>query len=428
MRILLLQAPVSQLSPHSRLSPPLGLAYVAAHLEKAGHSVDIIDLNLSGLNPQRVRLALKRVEPQLVGISVHTETHPNALKLARIIKEHDPSIPVMAGGVHVSIMPMEVLSEPDIDFVIVGEGEQTAVELVAALEAGGSAEAMTQVTGLGHKATGVPVLNAPREPLRPDQIGRPARHLLSLEFYEDAHNVLTARGGCPYKCPFCSASYVWGGRRRPRPVEDIMAEVEDMVFTYGAQHVFFVDDILTLHRDWFDGLLTLLESRPAGMTWGCATRVNLVDEDLLNRMAAAGCTGIQYGIESGAQTILDSVKSIKKEDALAAVEWATAAGISAACSFMIPFPDDTEETLAETGEFMKVLKDAGGNLLMSYTTPYPGTMFAQKADELGLKILTDDWTKFDAKHVVMETKHLSAARIEELAARIAEGLGMSRSV
>jgi radical SAM superfamily enzyme YgiQ (UPF0313 family) len=428
VRVLLFQAPVSKVSPHSHISPPLGLAYVATHLLDEGHRVEIIDLNISGLNPQRIALTLNRSKPDIVGISAHTETYPNAVKLAAFVKEYDSAIPVIVGGPHASIMPEAVLAEPDINYVVVGEGECTAVELLAVLTEGARPDALAGIAGLGHVVDGSPVLNTPRLPLDAAKIGRPARHLLSLDFYEDAHNVLTARGGCPYKCPFCSASYIWGGKRRPRPAEDIVAELEDMASTYGAEHVFFVDDIFTLDRTWLESLLDQLTDRLAGLTWGCATRVNLVDEGLLTRMAAAGCTGIQYGIESGAQSILDSVKSIKKDDALNAVKWATAAGISAACSFMIPFPDDTEETLAQTLAFMRVLKDAGGQLLMSYTTPYPGTMFAEKADELGLKILTDDWTLFDAKHVVMETRHLSAERIEELAGEIAAAIGMSRSV
>jgi radical SAM superfamily enzyme YgiQ (UPF0313 family) len=427
MRVLLFQAPVSRMSPHAHLSPPLGLAYVATHLLDAGHRVEIIDLNVAGFNPKRIAFALNRFRPDIVGISAHTETYLNAVKIAALVKEHDTSTPVMAGGPHPSIMPEAVLAEPDIDYVVVGEGERTAVELLAVLAEGAAPDAIAGIAGLGHVVDGSPVLNAPRLPLNAANVGRPARHLLSLDFYEDAYNVLTARGGCPYRCPFCSASYIWGGRRRPRPAEDIMAEVEDMVRTYGAEHIFFVDDIFTLDRVWLDGLLDLLVARPAGLTWGCATRVNLVDEELLERMAAAGCTGVQYGIESGAQSILDSVKSIKKDDALSAVTWAAAAGISASCSFMIPFPEDTESTIAETLAFMRVLKDAGGKLLMSYTTPYPGTMFAEKADELGLKILTDDWTLFDAKHVVMETRHLTAGRIEELANHMAESVGMSRN-
>ncbi|MDI6901574.1 MAG: radical SAM protein [Anaerosomatales bacterium] len=449
MRVLLMQAPVALASPHARLSPPLGLAYVAAHLEAAGHEVQLIDFNVSGLNPQRVKLALGRVKPQLVGISAHTETYPNALRLAALVKEHDTTTPVVMGGPHASILPRDVLAEKDVDFVAIGEGERTAVELAVAIEAAGGtpdADALRAIAGLGWRggrasgaggagaresdddAPDVSVLNEPREPLAVTEVGRPARHLLSLAFYEDAYNVLTARGGCPYRCPFCSASHLWGGRRRPRPPADIVAEVADMVRDHGARHVFFVDDIFTINRAWIDELLTLLEGARLGITWGCGTRVDLVDEALLARMAAIGCVGIQYGIESGAQDVLDSVKGIHKSDALDAVRWTVAAGITATCAFMVPFPEDTEATLAETTAFMREVKDAGGQLLMSYTTPYPGTRFAEQADELGLTILTDDWTLFDAKHVVLETRHLSATQIETAMAEMARELGLTRSV
>ena len=428
MRVLLIEAPVVTVTAHSHLSPPLGLAYVAQHLLDAGHAVEVVDLNLTGLNPARLKATLNRFAPDVVGISSHTETYPNALAIARQVKERDSAIPVMVGGPHVSIVRLDALAEPDLDYIVVGEGERTAVELVAAIEAGAAAEDIEAIIGLGHKARGVPTLNPPRPPLDVSEIGRPARSLLSLEFYEDALNILTARGGCPYRCPFCSASALWGGKRRPRAVQDIMLEVDEVVSTYGAGHIFLADDILTANRSWFGELLDALAAYDGGVTWGCATRVDCVDEATLQRMAAVGFTSIQYGIESGAQEILDSVKGIKKDTALGAVRNAVAVGISVSCSFMVPFPEDTEETLAETFAFMRTLKDAGGQLLISYTTPYPGTMFAEKADELGLHILTDDWSQYDAKHIVMETRHLTAARIEELTTAAALSLGMQRSM
>jgi len=427
VRVLLIQAPVSIRSPHAHLSPPLGLAYVAQYLLDQGHEVDFVDLNVAGLNPLRIQARLNRVRPQLVGISSHTETYPNALVIARLVKEHDPATAVIFGGPHASILPLDVLAEPDVDYVAVGEGEQTAAELVRALEDGAEPGALALIAGLGYRVDGVPTLNAPREPLGAADIGRPARQLLSLEFYEDAYNVLAARGGCPYHCPFCSASHLWGGRRRMRPVADIMAEVDEVIRDYGAQHVFFVDDILTLDRRWLAELMDAIEQHGGGFSWGCATRVDRVDDDMLRRMAETGCTGIQFGIESGAQEILDSVKGIRKEDALEAVRCAVAAGINVVCSFMIPFPDDTEETLAQTEAFMRDIRAAGGRLLVSYTTPFPGTMFYERAEELGLKILTRDWSLYDCKHVVMETKNLSAERIEALAAGIASDLGMSQT-
>ncbi len=427
MRVLLFQAPVSIRSPHAHLSPPLGLAYVAQYLIEQGHEVDLVDLNVTSLNPARIQVVLNRVRPELVGVSSHTETYPNALVIANLVKEHDSGIPVLFGGPHTSIVPLDVLSERDVDYVAVGEGEQTAAELIEALEQGANSETLNSIAGLGHKVDNVPTLNVPREPLDSADIGRPARQLLSLDFYEDAHNVLAARGGCPYRCPFCSASYIWGGHRRMRPVADVLDEVGEVIRDYGAEHVFFVDDILTFDRPWLNELMDGIEARGGGFTWGCATRVDRVDDQLLRRMAQTGCTGIQFGIESGAQEILDSVKGIRKEDALAAVRSAVAAGISVSCSFMIPFPDDTEETLEQTAAFMADIRDAGGTLLVSYTTPFPGTMFYERAEELGLTILTRDWSLYDCKHMVMETKNFSAERIEALATGIANGLGLSQT-
>lgn len=427
MRVLLIQAPVTIRSPHSQLSPPLGLAYIAQYLLDRGHSVELLDLNVSGFNPVRIRSRLKRLRPDLVGISSHTETYPNALVIAELVKAHDPEIAVLFGGPHASILPREVLTESSVDYVAIGEGEQTAAELVQALENGSQPERLAAIAGLGYKLAGAPCINAPREPLDAAEIGRPARQLLSLEFYEDAHNVLTSRGGCPYRCPFCSASQMWGGRRRMRPVEHIIGEIAELVRDYGAERVYFVDDILTLNARWLDELMDAIEAAGLPFSWGCATRVDRVNPEMLHRMAQTGCTGIQFGIESGSQEILDSVKGIRAEDALEAVRAAVAEGISVACSFMIPFPEDTEETLAQSFEFMREIKEAGGHLLVSMTTPFPGTMYYDRADSLGLRILTDDWRMFDCKHVVMETRHLSAEKIEMLTEHMGTMLGLSKT-
>jgi radical SAM superfamily enzyme YgiQ (UPF0313 family) len=155
--------------------------------------------------------------------------------------------------------------------------------------------------------------------------------------------------------------------------------------------------------------------------------VDQVDEELIAAMAAAGCTGIQFGVESGAQSILDSVKGIDKQQVRDAVSAAVANGIDAVCSFMTPFPEDTRDTLAESFAFMRELHGLGARIYLSYTCPYPGTMFHDHAEELGLTMLTSDWAEFDAKHVVLETRHLSAAEITELAERAAEDLGMRKS-
>ncbi len=424
MRIMLINSPVSRTSAHARVAPPLGVAYLAGHLERAGHTVEILDLNLTGLNPQRVARSLKRFQPQIVGISAFTETYPNALSLAAQVKEFNASVPVVFGGAHPSIVPGEVMGEAAVDFVAVGEGEATMAELAEVLSSGGD---LAAIQGLVWRDGDRVVTNARREPLGPDSLGLPARDLLSLEFYADPFNVLTARGGCPYRCPFCSASQIWSGKHRPRKPSAVVDELEGLVRTYGANYVFFVDDIFTLRRDWVLELLGEMERLGGAIQWGCGTRVDKVNEELLRAMAAHGCVGIQFGVESGAQDVLDSVKGIDKQAALDAVRWSVGAGISTTCSFMVPFPNDTEATLRETFDFMEQLKHLGAEILMSYTTPYPGTAFYEDADELGIKILTRDWGEYDAKHLVIETANLSAEAIDRIVAAEVSRLGMNRT-
>ena len=424
MRILLINAPVSRLSPHARVAPPLGIAYLAAHIRQTGHEVEILDLNISGYNPRRVALVLNRFSPQVVGISTFTETYPNARAIAAQVKEHDPGVTVVMGGSHPSILPAEVVSEPNVDYVVVGEGEETLAQL---LEVVADLREPAEVSGLVWKTPDKEIVHNGRRALRdPDSLCLPARDLLSLEFYADAFNVLTARGGCPYRCPFCSASHIWSGRHRPRSPRAVVDELEALVRDYGAGFVFFVDDIFTLRRDWVVELMGEMERLGGAVEWGCATRVDKVDEALIALMAGHGCTGIQYGVESGSQAILDSVKGIDKEAALEAVRWSVAAGVKTTASFMVPFPDDTEETLRETFAFIGQLKDEGAEIFMSYTTPYPGTAFYEQADELGITILTRDWGEYDAKHLVMETRHLSTAQVDAIVSEEAARLGLVR--
>ena len=413
MKVLLINSPVSRTSPHSKVAPPLGVAYLAGHLRAHGHEIEVLDLNLTGYNPRRMAFVLNRFGPTVVGISAFTETYPNAVAIARQVKEHDSGITVVMGGPHPSILPEVVAAEPGVDYVVTGEGEATLLEL---LDVVAGLKLPAEVAGLVWQRGGAVVHNERRELLDPDSLGLPARDLLSLEFYADAFNVLTARGGCPYRCPFCSASHIWSGKHRPRAPKAVVDELETLVRGFGASYLFFVDDIFTLRRDWVVELMGEMERLGGAITWGCGTRVDRVDVELIALMASHGCVGIQYGVESGSQVVLDSVKGIDKDAALQAVRMTVAAGISTTASFMVPFPDDTEETLRETFAFMDVLKNEGAEILMSYTTPYPGTAFYEKADELGITILTEEWGEYDAKHLVMETRNLSAARIEEIVA------------
>lgn len=422
---MLVNAPVTRRNVHARLSPPLGLAYIASALMNAGYSASAIDFNVSGLNMRRIDSMLTLDSPAIVGISTTTETYDNAVVMASRIKERRPETVVVLGGAHPTILPAEVASEDAVDFVIAGPGEDAMVALAAYVTRGEGD--LASIPGLGFTdETGVH-LNARAELPHPDGLPRPARWLFPTEFYQDAWNVLTATGSCPYRCPFCSASSLWQGRRRMRSPENIAREIAELWSEHGVDEIFFTDDIFTINRTWVTELLEALKALDHPVSWGCATRVDLVDADLIRAMADAGCTGIQFGVESGSQQILNSVKGIEKQQVLEAVGASVAAGIDPVCSFMVPFPEDTPETLAESLEFMREVHEAGARIYLSYTVPYPGTMFHERAEELGLTILSDNWGEYDAKHVVIETRNLSAADITTATEKMAEELGMRKS-
>lgn len=427
MEIVLFNAPVLVRSPHAGLTLPLGLAYVGAALMEEGYGVSAIDSNVSGLNLKQVANVLAWDKPKIIGISAHTETYSGALEIARYVKNADDRVKIVFGGAHPSIMPERVLGEAAVDYVVIGEGEQTMVELAKfVLEGSGDPAA---IQGLAYKADdGTPIVNPRRRLLSPDELPYPARDLFPIEFYQEKWNILTARGSCPFKCSFCSASHIWEGRRRPRSIPSTIDELKVLIEYYGARHVFFTDDIFTVNKKWVYELLEALSELEYPLTWGCATRVDCVDGKLIKAMAGAGCVGVQYGVESGSQAVLDSVKGIRKEQVLEAVRLSVDAGISVTSSFMIPFPEDTVETLRETKLFIKQVIDEGSEVLMSYTTPYPGTDFYERAQELGLTILTENWDEYDAKHNIIETKHLSGAQINDSMEEIACYAGLAKRV
>jgi len=426
MDVILFNAPVTVRNEHARLSPPLGLAYLASALRADGRTVSAVDFNVSGLNLRRVDSIIAYDKPAIVGISAMTETYPNALAIARRVKELAPKTVVVLGGAHPTILPQAVVAEDGVDYVIAGAGEQGLARLAAfVLEGEGSPG---DIPGLAWR-DGDAVRANPRVALSdPDELPRPARDLFPTEFYRDKWNVLTATGSCPFRCPFCSAASLWQGRRRMRSPGSIAAELRDLSADYGVDRVFFTDDLFTMDKAWVREFAQELGNLERPVEWGCATRVDQVDAELLRVMADAGCDGIQFGVESGSQQILDSVKGIDKAEVLEAIRSAVAVGIDTVSSFMVPFPEDTRETLAESHAFMREVRDAGSRIFLSYTCPYPGTVFHDKADELGLRILSDRWDEYDAKHVVMETRHLSAAEIESIISEMARDLGLQKSV
>lgn len=428
--VLLVNAPVrgAQLDQHASLGLPLGLAYIAAVLRQHGYRPSIVDLNISGMDPARVKSIIETADPAVLGISTHTETYLGGLEFARIAKGLRPDLAVVMGGSHSSVMYEEVIREDCVDFVVRGEGELTMLELADFLLKGVGDPA--DIKGIAYKVDRT-VKTTPARPFieDPDTLPFPARDLLPLELYTFPGNLLTSRGGCPFNCDFCAVNNIWLGRRRYRRPEKVIEEVKSVMRQYRLGGVAFADDTFTLNRKHtlrLCGLLKDLVAEDMGVPWTCSTRADLVDRELLEAMVGAGCYGIQYGVEAGSQEILDLIgKGITLEQVRQAVKLSKEVGVrDVLCSFMFPHPADTVETVRAQKAFMKELSDLGARISMSYTTPYPGTLYYERAEELGIESLAHSWDDFNAKHVNFTTRNLSEGQLTALAAEIADEVGL----
>jgi len=426
MDILLLNAPAKRISKHARLTPPLGLAYIASVLLGAGYDVSAIDFNVGGLDPHALERILKEGSPSIVGVSVHTETYFNGLKIAEIAKQVNPGIMVVMGGTHATVMYEEVARERKVDVVVRGEGEYTMLELANCLIR--SKGNLAEIRGIAYREDGV-VKTTPERPFikNPDELPFPARELFPITLYETPGQVLMSRGGCPFNCRFCAVNNIWKGSRRFRSPENVAKEIFHILANFQLEEIAFGDDTFTLNRERVIGLCDLLKDLREifPWRWKCATRVDLVDKELLEKMYEAGCYNIQFGVEAGSQKILDSIgKKITLEQVRKAVSMTLNIGMGAACFFMFPHPEDTEETICEQKQFMKELADMGATESLAATTPYPGTYYYEHAGELGIKILASSWDEYDAKHLVITTKYLSEEKLKSLLEELVHGVGL----
>ena len=425
MDILLVNASVKARSKHARLSPPLGLAYIGAVLLGERYSVSAEDCNLTDFNPTRMRRMVEDRAPRIVGISTNTETYPNGLRIAEIVKAVDPRITVVLGGPHATVMHCEVAREPNVDIVVRGEGEYAMRDIADCLVRGrGSIDDIGGITFC--KDGEVRVAPDRRFIVEPDELPFPTRELFPLPMYERPATLLMSRGGCPCDCVFCAVNNIWKGRRRFRDPDNVVAEMLFLVHTLGSDEVSFADDTFTLSRKHVTGLCDrLIRLEDSSCRWRCTTRVDMVDRPLLEHMRRAGCVSITFGVESGSQRILDAVaKNITREQVLAAVGAALEVGMEVLCSFMFPHPDDTDETVHEQTTFMKALIAMGATVSLALTTPFPGTPYYQHPSDHGIKILTNRWEEFDAKHLVIETKYLSEARLQSLLGELLRDVGL----
>ncbi|WP_165054840.1 MULTISPECIES: B12-binding domain-containing radical SAM protein [unclassified Adlercreutzia] len=398
-------------------APNMGIAYIAAAVEAVGRSVRIIDANALHLSLDELHDAVRRLDPDVVGVTATTTTLMDAFDAVRAARRACPGALLALGGIHASRFPRETLAEcAELDLVCVGEGEETFVELLDAIE--GGARDFAGVRGLAFRDGEGAIVLTPERPCIQDldALPFPARHLLPMELYASGGHphrtasIVSSRG-CPFGCKFCAAPFIGGSRYRKRSAESILDEIGEIVEKFHMNSFEFVDDLFTLDKrrvmDICDGIV----ERGYEVNWTCSARADTVSPEMLRAMAGAGCRIVYYGIESGSQRILDLVG---KRETLAqmadAVRWTHEASMRSWGFFIIGFPSETAEEIERTIAFASEINLDYAEFFIC--SAFPGSPLYEHAVEQDL-VRKDTWADISYGKYNIESAHVTPQEMHE---------------
>lgn len=392
------------------ITPPLGLAYVAGAVERAGHRVEVVDA-VTGAPTRHVRYfrgylvglrfdevaARIPADSKAIGITaLFTHEWPAIVQLVDHIKRRLPDTPVVLGGEHVTSMPELCLLTSKADYLVLGEGEETMVELLDALDRG---LPHAEMLGIGYRAGDDVVVNPRRQrTLAIDDIARPAWHLVDLDTYH-AHRwmggmwsqhksvPILATRGCPYQCTYCSAPNMWTPRWIPRDPKLVVDEIEHYYHELGARNFPFQDLTAIIQRQWIVDFCTELLDRGLDITWQMptGTRSEAIDEEVAGLLKRTGMISMAYAPESGSEETRKLIKKKMKTDRmLESMRAAVAADLNVMVFMVIGFPHDTDEHIRENIEFLSTIAEIGINdAAIGFYMALPGTQIFESLYDSG---------------------------------------------
>ena len=421
MKIQLINPPV-YLNVHAmtalRPSMPLGLAYIAASLRRQGHRLSVLDavaeapdqvtregrIHRLGLTPEEI---LERLDPEAEAFAVTNMwsfSWPLVREILRGIKAARPDVPLICGGEHFTGLPEFSLREAPIDYIVLGEGDETAVELFAALEAGLPVE---DVGGLAYLSGGEFVRTPKRARTTAiDELPWPAWDLFDLATYNKYDLVtglhagktvpILATRGCPYSCTYCSSPRMWTTKYVTREPIDVADEIEFYYRHLGARNFPFQDLTAIVKRDWIVEFCNeLLDRGLEGITWQfpSGTRCEVIDDEVANLLLRSGGRALAFAPESGSERTRKLIKKRMKTDSLLdAVEASVRNKLNITAFLVLGFPHDTKADLKDTERLVRRLAIQGiDDIAIGFFFPIPNTELYDMLLERGDVALEDDF-------------------------------------
>ncbi len=433
MNVTLVRLPFYSLLGNSKSAYPIGLGYLSSALKGKGVNVTLVDgetVTSSGINSQRglfeklykrlmpskyfnrslsnlvdvmedplheiwetLAQSVLSTKPDLIGITTFSQNITGLLNFSNVLNKN-ANLPIVVGGIHPSAAPEWTLRNIEgIDYVVVGEGENTIVDLCDVLMSG-SPHMLSGIQGIAYRENGRVKINSFRPLIQDiDSLPFPDRSLGDRRDYSNTAAVFTSRG-CPYMCNFCASNILWTRKVRFRSMENVVDEIEMLADQYGTTRIRIDDDTFTLSKKRIIKFCDLIKERGLHkkLTFSLGSRVDKLDEEMIRRLAEIGTDTISFGIESGSQRILQNIeKGITTKQVKETIKRVSAYGIRCLCYFMVGHPNETMNDVKQSMDLFDQISNRYVDAEVNIVSPYPGTKLWDIARDSGWDLKPNEY-------------------------------------
>lgn len=382
--------------------PSLGIAMLSAVAKQAGSATCLCDMSFSRNPFQLLRDNIRDFKPDTVAVSLVTPQIKDVLTACKVVREADPDLFLIIGGPHATVLPEETLEATGANLVYAGEGERAFEMLISGTPAG-------DIPGACFIKDGKPYL-VPGRLLEADldSLPLPDRDIYEMDKYFRTWysmdrvdptlkgTTIMATRGCPYRCTFCqpTLSEIFGKKMRTRSPESILNELSHLVEKYSINAFMFEDSTFIVDHKWVTEICRGMIERRFNLKWCCNVRADLLTEELVDTMVAAGLSKVNMGVESASQRVLDDIyrKDITVEGVRRALRMCRSRGLFVQGYFMLGAPGETVEEMKKTIAF--AAKEPFDDALFDITTPFPHTGLWEMSKDL----IEADYSDFDCFH------------------------------